>query len=374
MNFLFVCSGTAGHINPALAVATELRTRIPDSEILFVGADRVLEKKLIPQSGFKVVNIKMSGLRRGFSPGDIIYNLNTAKNILTASRESSKLIKSFKPDIAIGTGGYICYPVLRKAAKLGIPTLIHDSNAVPGLTTKLLSGVVDKVLVSFPNQEKLYKKPERVVFTGTPIRKDFISASDNKSPRTENDRPLVVSFWGSLGAERMNEVIAEVIMLNIKHREFDHIHAVGEKDGVLEIKNILKQKGVKGVDTLPAGIQVIKYIDDMPALMTAADLIICRGGGSTVAELMEMSKPAIIIPSPYVANNEQEYNAQQLRKAGGAILLKEKVCTGKKLYEEVTSLLSDKNLLASMSESLKQLTAPNATTNVVDLVLAMTHG
>ena len=383
MNILFACGGTAGHINPALAIASKFNRSIPDSKILFVGTGRVLEKTLIPQAGYQLVNIKMTGLRRGFAPKDIIYNIKTAINIITASHKTSKLIKEFKPSVVVGTGGYICYPVLRTAAKHKIPTVIHESNAVPGKTTKILSSIVDKVLVSFPNQEKLYKRPERVVLTGTPIREEFKSNLISDSSFKKSANSLVVSFWGSLGAERMNEVIAEVIKCNIdsmssnnglsyaRERGFDHVHAAGKKDGVADIKKRLSDIGVKNPAELPPGIEIREYIEDMPALMAAADLVICRGGGSTVAELMEMSKPCIIIPSPYVANNEQEYNAQILKKADGAIVLDEKKCTGKELFDTITALISDKGKLDKMSENLKKITVPNATENVVKIILSL---
>jgi len=371
MNFLIACGGTAGHINPALAIAVELRKRIPGSKILFVGAGRALEKTMIPRAGFHVINIKMSGLRRGISPKDMIYNVKTAKNVLTAGIQAGKLLKRFNPNVVIGTGGYICYPILKCAARLKIPTIIHDSNAVPGLTTKSLSSIVDKVLVSFPNQENLYNKPERVVFTGTPIREDFKLRSIFCPFRDKRELPLVVSFWGSLGAEHLNKIIADVIKLNIKSRTFDHIHAVGKKHGKQEVKSFLKQVGVSKVSELPKGIEIREYIENMPGVMTCADLIICRGGGSTIAELIELDKPAVIIPSPYVANNEQEYNARQISNVGGAVLLDENTCTGDSLYGLITSLLSDKEKLVNMAENIKTITAGDTTDNVVNIILSL---
>ena len=371
MKVLFACGGTAGHINPALAIAEELLNRMPDCKILFVGADRHLDKTLIPRAGFHVVNIKMSGVRRSLSIGAIKYNVEAFKKLISADFKAAKLIKRYKPDIVVGTGGYICYPVLRQAAKMKIPTIIHESNAIPGLTTKLLSSIVDKVLVSFPNQESLYKKPEKVVFTGTPVRAGFNLAVKNEVLHKANEKPLVLSFWGSLGAEKMNEVIAEVIKLNAENNFFDHIHAVGKKSGILELETGLKQLGISDLESLPNGIKIEEYIDDMPKVMAEADLVICRGGGSTIAELMAMNKPAIIIPSPYVANNEQERNAMQLEKAGGAIILNEKQCSGTKLHKLIISLFSDKDKLKNMSENLISLSANNATKTVADIIQSL---
>jgi len=367
MNFLMVCGGTAGHINPALAIAEELRRRVPDAKILFVGAGKALEKRLIPRAGFHLVNIRMSGLKRGFSPDELIYNLNTFRNLATAGIKSEKLIRRFEPSAVIGTGGYICYPVLKKAAQMGIPTVVHGADAVPGLTTKLLSATVDRVLVSFPGLEGLYRKPDRVVFTGTPVRDGFEAHLHIPERDGQKRKPLVVSFWGSLGAERMNEIIAEFIKLNIDSCKFDHIHATG-RNGVQEMNKRLFRHGTAG--ELPPWIEIREYIDDMPSVMKAADIMICRAGASTIAELTAMGKPAILIPSPYVTDNHQDDNAEQLRKAGGAIVLREKDCTGELLYHEVTSLLKDSEKINKMILGQKSLAVPDAASRIVNIITA----
>ncbi|MCL2201515.1 MAG: UDP-N-acetylglucosamine--N-acetylmuramyl-(pentapeptide) pyrophosphoryl-undecaprenol N-acetylglucosamine transferase, partial [Oscillospiraceae bacterium] len=342
MNFLIACGGTAGHINPALAVAQELKGRIPQCRVLFVGAGKELEKRLIPASGFHLVNIKMSGLRRSISPRNLLYNAKTVRNLTTAGIKAENLIKRFAPDAVIGTGGYICYPVLKKAASLKIPTVIHGSDAVAGLTTKMVSGVVDRVLVSFPGLEKDYRVPEKVVFTGTPIRAGFnIEAEQAAKAASGAGTPLVVSFWGSLGAERMNTAMAQVVKLNTENRQFAHIHATG-KNSLESMQGKLKRLGV---DALSPDISIREYINDMQAVMAEADLVVCRAGASTIAELTAMGKPAILVPSPYVTNNHQQANAQQLEKIGGAVVILEKDCTGGKLYEEITKLLKDKDRL-----------------------------
>ena len=366
MNALFVCGGTAGHINPALAVASELRVREPDAKILFVGAGKDLEKKLIPQAGFHLVNIRMSGLRRGFTPDDILFNMKTFRYLATAGLKTEKLIRRFKPDAVIGTGGYICFPVLKKAAQMGIPTVVHESNAVPGLTTKLLSANVDAVLTSFIGLEGLYRRPERVIFTGTPVRQGFDHTRTYSEKPDRNGKPLVVSFWGSLGAEHMNEMVADFIKRSSESGLFDYIHAAGKNGGLGIIKKRLKQLGV--TEGQLSGIEVKEYIDDMQAVMAAADIIICRAGGSTIAELTLMGKPSILIPSPYVTNNQQLENAKQVRKAGGALVINEKDCTGQALFEAVASLLEDKDKLRQMVQAQKSLGAPDAAKKIVDIV------
>jgi len=370
MNILFACGGTAGHINPALAIAGHLRQTMPDAKILFVGAGRELEKRLIKRAGFHIVNIRMSGLRRGFAPEDLMYNLRTAKNLVTAGIKAEKLIRRFKPDAVLGTGGYICYPILKKAAQLGIPTLAHEANAVPGLAIKLLSSTVDKVLTSFPGLEGRFRRPERVVFTGMPVRGGFSANPAAETPC--RDKPLVVSFWGSLGSEKMNEIMLEFINLNTRTALFDHIHATGEKGSAHVMKARLKKPGAP--DELPHGIEVREYIDDMQAVMAAADLIICRAGGSTIAELTALGKPAILIPSPYVTNGQQIENAEYVRNAGGAVMIHEKDCTGEVLYRNVCSLLGDKDKLSEMANHQRALGVPDAIERIVDIMVGLCGG
>ena len=365
MKFMFVCGGTAGHVNPAIAIAKEIGNRTPDPEILFIGADRELEKRLVPEAGFKLVNIKMSGLKRGLKPGDLIYNAKTVKNTVAASFTAAKLIKEFKPDAVIGTGGYVCYPVLKKAAQMRIPTFIHESNAHPGLTVKMLSPIVDKVLVAFDGFEDLYRKPERVLFTGTPLRREFYEAAEAPDTKEPKEKPLVVSFWGSLGAQRMNEMMVELIRMNVQGKRFHHIHATGAKPA--EMKKSLRDAGV--TEIAPPMIDLREYIDDMPTVMKAADVILCRAGGITTAELIALGKPCILVPSEYVPDNVQPTNAEQLRKAGGAIVISEKECSAKLLFETLSFLLDDPDELGKMSNAQKTLSSSNATEKVIDIVL-----
>lgn len=369
MNFLFVCGGTAGHINPALAIAEEVRRSIADSKILFVGAGKELEKKLIPQAGFHLVNISMSGFRRSFKAEDIAYNLNTIRSLAAAGVKAEKLISKFKPDAVIGTGGYICYPVMRRAARHGIPTVVHESNAVPGLTTKLLSESVDRVLISFPGLEEQYRRPERVVLTGTPVRGGFSAASGCTESQARCDKPLVVSFWGSLGAERMNETMTDFIARNIASESFNHIHAAGKNAAVEAMKNRLRRLGVP--DELPQGIEIREYIDDMQSIMAKADIVMCRAGGSTIAELTCLGKPAVLIPSPYVTNDQQIKNAIQVEKAGGAIMLQEKDCTGEQLFDTVSSILGDDRKQSEMSDAQKALGVPDSAVKIVGIIMEL---
>jgi len=365
MTFLIVCGGTAGHINPGLCIAEELKSRLPDSKILFIGADRDMEKRLIPAAGFDLINLKMSGIKRGIKPSDIIHNIKTIKNVLKAKSTVKKILKSTKPNVVIGTGGYVCYPVLKAAAKAKIPTLIHESNAAPGMTVKLLSGIVDKVMITYPGYEKYYKRPERLVLTGCPLRKEFFDFSETISNTDSSDKPLIVSFWGSLGSEIMNKNMAQFIKRNLEEKSFFHIHAAGNSLDILT-------KSLASLDiteTQAPYADIRKYIDNMPLIMKSADLVLCRAGAITLAELITLGKPCILIPSPYVPDNVQTINAGQLEKAGAARMITEDKCSGELLYDEALKLINNKTALSSMSEASLKMSAKNATSDIVDLIL-----
>jgi len=368
--FLFVCGGSAGHINPAIAIAEEMRRRLPESNILFVGADRTLEKKLVPEAGFKLVNIKMSGLRRGFSLGNIIFNLQTVKNLLAAGIKSSKLLKEQKPDAVIGTGGSICYPVLKRASKMGILTYVLEPNASPGLAVRMLSSFADKIFVTYKGQENKYKKPSRVVYTGTPLKSGFIEITEpqnNQKKSEKQTKPLVVSFWGSVGAQGMNIKIADFIKHNIKDHKFNHIHATGTAGSVKDIISRLNNMGINEVSAPTADLR--EYIEDMPTVMRNAEIVISRSGASTIVELSALKKPAILIPSPNVTENHQEENAKKIQEAGAALLIREDECTGDILYDKVISLLDDKNKLKKMSDAQEMLSVKDAAAKIVEIVL-----
>ena len=173
MKFLFTCGGTAGHINPALGVAGKIRELMPDAEILFVGAKGNMETELVPRAGYEIVTVTITNLRRSLKPAMIAHNLKTVKNVFTSTAEAKRIIREFKPDVAVGTGGYVCYPVLAAASRLGVPTAVHESNAVPGLTTKMLAGKVDRIMVGFEESRENYAQRDKVVVTGTPVRREF---------------------------------------------------------------------------------------------------------------------------------------------------------------------------------------------------------
>lgn len=373
MRFLFACGGTAGHVNPAIAIADELKKSIPGAEFLFVGAGRDIENRIIPEAGYKVKNITISGFSRSLSVNGLKKNIKMLRSLSLSRKQSEEIISTFRPDAVIGTGGYVCYPVLKAAARRGIPTIMHESNAVPGLTAKLLSGIVDKMLVAFPSMEKQYKKPEKVIYVGTPVRGAFSELTKEKAKAALGitNRNLVVSFWGSLGASMMNDMMADFIVLNSKSRAFSHIHATG--GGEEGKAKMMKRLYDRGLEKPSKDTDIRPYINDMGTVMTAADVILCRSGASTLAELAFLGRASVLVPSPYVTNNHQEKNARAVERAGAAVVLTEEECTGEKLYETVNKLLLDGEKILDMEKASSELGVKDASIKIRDLILDLVH-
>ncbi|MGN8897308.1 undecaprenyldiphospho-muramoylpentapeptide beta-N-acetylglucosaminyltransferase [Flavonifractor sp. HCP28S3_F3] len=358
MKILFTCGGTAGHVNPAVALAQMFQARNPGCEVLFVGADGGMETRLVPKEGYPIETVTITNFRRSFSPVAIGHNFKTLLNMNKSKKQANAILDRFQPDLVVGTGGYASYPVVNAAAARGIPTAVHESNAVPGLTTKALSKVVDVVMVGFEESRNHYDDPSKVVVTGTPVRSDFFQYTW-KEARAKlgltDDRPLVLSVWGSLGAEEMNRQIVDFISRECADGEpFHHIHGAGRD--YQTVCQALKAKGVK----TGASIDVREYIYDMPVVMAAADLVLCRAGASTISELTAIAKPSILVPSPNVVADHQTKNARVLEGAGGAVLLPESESSGEKLYQVAASILNDKEKREAMSAALRAMAVADA--------------
>lgn len=369
MKVIFTCGGTAGHVNPALALAGLIRQRRPDSEILFVGARRGIEKRLIEEAGWPFKAVEISSFHRSFKPKEIRHNLISLKNLITSPAQASALLKEFPADLVVGTGGYASYPMIRAAAKMGIPTAVHESNAIPGLTTQMLEPYADLIMVGFEDCRKNYKHPEKVLVTGTPVRGDFFDLTRAQAKAklgVDDGRPLIVSFWGSLGAASMNRQMADFLALESKERPFHHVHGAG----VVGCKQMAQYLSEKGIDlSRTPEVEVREYIHDMGTMMRAADLVICRAGASTISELTALGMPAIIVPSPNVANNHQEHNARVLADANGAVMLLEKDCSGQKLYDTARDILSDDQRRRAMGEAMAQLGTVDAAEKIYDTIM-----
>lgn len=351
MRILFTCGGTAGHVNPAVAVARIFQQRHADCQVLFVGADGGMETRLVPKEGYEIRTVTITNFRRSLKPANIAHNLGTLFNVYRSARQAGRILDDFKPDLVVGTGGYASYPIAKQAAKRGIPTAVHESNAVPGLTTKTLAKVVDRVMVGFEESREHYDQPEKVVVTGTPVRGDFFQYTRQQAREMlgiTDERPVLLSYWGSLGARAMNELTAQVMLTERdKGLPFHHIHGAG-RDYAAMLENLDKEN----MDVRRGDVQVLEYIYNMPVVMAAADVVLCRAGASTVSELSAIAKPSILVPSPNVTANHQEKNARVLEHQGGAVVLLEKDCTPDSLYRTVSELLADESRRQRMSRAL----------------------
>ncbi len=369
MNVIFTCGGTGGHINPAIAVANLIRERHPDSKILFIGAKGHMEEQLVPKAGFALKCLDVSGMSRGKNWTAIRKNLKTVSDTGKAVRACKKIIREFQPDVILGTGGYACFPALMAGSMLHIPTCIHESNAIPGLTTKLLAGRVDRVLVAFAESASRYRHPERIETVGMPVRRDFIYADKQACRRElglEDGVPLVVSAFGSLGARAMNEAVCRLFRLEKEAGyPFYHIHATG-KFGWEWMPDAVAKEGVTLKDA--PRIDMREYIYDMPTLMAAADVVISRAGASSCNEIAASGTPCILIPSPNVTANHQEKNARVLSEHGGAVLMLEKDCTAESLLSQITQLLADEEKRDRMSTALKKLVILDSADRICDIL------
>lgn len=352
MRILMTGGGTAGHINPALAIADLLKQHYPDAEILFVGATGRMEAQLVPAAGYPIRTVTVRGFQRRLSFKNIGRNILAAVNVVTASAASKKIVREFQPDLAVGTGGYVCGPVLREAIRAGVPTAVHESNAYPGVTVKMLAKEGATVLLCSEDARRHLPADARVVVTGNPLRPDFLTL-DKTAARAElglDNRPLVLSFGGSLGAARINEAMAEVLRRSRETGKLQHIHGAG-KAGYAAMKEKLE---AMGMPLRGDGIAVREYIDDMPRCMAAADLVISRCGAMTLSELPAAGKPAILIPSPYVAENHQYHNAMVLVERGAALCIEEKDLTADRLWEAICQVTEDPARLEDMSQRVRQ--------------------
>ena len=371
MNLIFTCGGTAGHINPAIAVANMMKERHPDCNILFIGAVGHMEEKLVPQAGFELKCLPGSGLSRKLNVAGIKKNLYAVKCVLDAVKSCKKIYKAFKPDAVIGTGGYASFPALYAAQSMGIPTCVHEANAVPGVTTKLAANKANRVLVAFEESVQHYKHPEKVEVVGMPVRREFLYTTKEAARKELGlDGHVVVSAFGSLGAKVMNETMADMMpMEQADNFPFHHIHATGSFGKEWMPKRV-KDNGVDH-ENCPA-LDIREYIYNMPTVLAAADLIIGRAGSATCNEIAASGTPCILIPSPNVTNNHQEKNARVLENGGGAIVVLEKDCTSEKIYGLVKELLVDEDRRAAMSRSLHTMVRLDSTERICDIVEELT--
>lgn len=315
-----------------------------------------MEKRLVTNAGFDFAPIKVLGFQRHYFFANLKNNLLAALYLLTSGSRAKKIISQFKPDVVFGTGGYVSGPVLRKAAQMGYNTLAMENNAYPGVTTKLLCRYVKKILLVVEDCKKHLPADNEYVVTGNPIRDDIFTINREESRQFYNvkDRICIVSFGGSLGAQKLNDAIGELMLWHTKeNKNFLHIHATGSFHDPEEYKAMLKEKGLDISEH--ENIVLRKYIDDMPRCLAAADLVIARSGAITLSELEGAGKASILIPSPNVAENHQYHNAKVLEEHGAAIVIEEKNLSGELLSKTVEELTADREKLKALGERAKAL-------------------
>lgn len=362
MRYLITGGGTGGHIYPALAIANEIKNRHRDAEILYVGTEKGLESELVPREGYNFKTIRVKGMPRKISKETFI----AIKELLLGLEDANKIIREFKPNVVIGTGGYVCGPVVYRASKKNIPTVIHEQNAFPGITNKILSRYVDRVLVTFEESIKYFKYPEKVFVTGNPIRKSILEVDVDKAYGDLNihpNIPFILSFGGSGGQKKLNEAMFHVIKNNILNNHFQILHITGKRF-YEDFINRLKGENL----IINDGIKIFPYFYDMPKAINIADLVITSAGAITLSEISAVGIPSILIPKGYTAENHQEYNARAFEQNGASLVILEKDLTGEKLEEAIYALIKDKKALENMGKNSKRMGQIYAVDNIVDII------
>lgn len=363
MKFLIAGGGTGGHIYPALAIARKIKMEYKDADILYVGTEKGLEAEIVPKEGFQFKTIRVKGFRRKLSKD----TFKSIKELFLGFKDARKIINDFKPNIVIGTGGYVCGPIVLLASMKKIPTIIHEQNAFPGATNRILSKFVDRIAGSFEESKKYFNNPEKLIITGNPIRQDIVGCDKliaYKDLNIKADIPFVLSFGGSGGQKKLNDAMLDVIVNNYDNRNIQIIHVTGKRlyDEFMEE---LKKKAIYDLNN---NIKVYPYLFEVPKALSIANLIITSGGAIAIAEITAVGIPSILIPKAYTTENHQEYNARALEKEGASIVILEKDLNGELLNKEIKGLLNNKIKLKEMEQKSKKMGIINADERILDIV------
>ena len=366
MKIILCGGGTAGHITPAIAIAEGILTKNPDAEILFVGREGGEENEAIMKKGFNLLTIKISGFERKLS----VKNLKNLKTVVSALRRAKEIIKNFSPDAVVGTGGYVCWPILKTAQWMKIPTVIHESNASPGLSARLLSKKCKRVLLNLQGSEKEFKERSNIRIVGNPVREEFLTQSRKdarKKLRLSEKSFFILSLGGSGGSKKINDSIVELMQSHsTKNSGITHIHLCGRKY-FNDIKKAFPQltAGINGCTIKP-------YSDDMATLMAAADLIISRAGAMTLAEISAVGVASILIPSPNVTGNHQYKNAKLICEKNAAVMIEENELCERKLSDMVKRIENDAAYRKMLGSEIKKFFVSDAkekiTNEIIDLI------
>ena len=357
MKVVIAAAGTGGHINPGIAIANKIIEKEPNSEIIFIGTNRGLENDLVPRAGYKLECINSYGINRKINIDNIKRLFKTIKSI----SEAKKILKEFKPDVVIGTGGYICVSVGMAAKKLKIPIILHESNAFPGVAVKLLSKDAEKILVGFKEAEERLPKAKKVVVTGNPtkIKRSYMSIEEKRNKIRElglnSELPTVLVFGGSQGAVSINKALIGIIE-NKMNENYQIIWAAGTSN-YETVKQELKDKQID-INNI-RNTKILPYIYNMQEIMQISDLVVCRSGAMTITEIALLGKPAIFIPFPFATENHQEYNAKVLQNVGSAQIILDKNLTHIVLNNKINNMIKDKEKLTQMGEKALSVAKEN---------------
>ncbi len=358
LKFILSGGGTGGHIYPAIAIANELKSRFPDADILFVGASNKMEMQKVPQSGFPIKGLWIAGIQRKLTFDNALFPIKLLDSLL----KSRTIIRHFKPDVVIGTGGFASGPLLRVAGIAGIPTVLQEQNSFPGITNKWLSKKASKICVAYENLEKYFPK-NKIVLTGNPVRQDLVNFKQKRQEgieffKLDATKKTILVLGGSLGARRINQLIAKELF-NFNSQNVQLLWQCGK----------LYQEEYAQFNDEP-NVQVLPFIDKMDLAYAAADVIISRAGASSVSELCLVGKPTLFIPSPNVAEDHQTKNANAIVDKEGALLIKESELDTQ-FTNTINSLLNDEELQKKLSQNMLQLAKPNATKDIVDEIVKL---
>lgn len=367
MKVLLAGGGTAGHINPAIAIAGYIKKMEPDAEILFIGNRDGMEQRLVKQAGFPIKSVVITGFKRSLAPKDLIHNIKTVGYSFESRSKAKKIIKEFDPDICIGTGGYVSGPVILAACNLGYKAVIHEQNAYPGVTNKMLANSVNRVMLANEDAKSRFSDKARFVLTGNPIRPAILSTKHDEAKKKlglDDSKPIILSFGGSLGAECINRSMAELIARSAKDKKYHHIHAYGQQGTWMP--DLLKSMVVdpKAYDNL----DVRQYIDNMDECLAACDLVVSRAGAITLSEVQAKGRPAVLIPSPFVAENHQYHNAMSMVNKKAAKLIEQADLSGELLIETVDSMLTDKSVLEEYRRNAQKMAITDANERIYQTV------
>ncbi|MDO5028375.1 MAG: undecaprenyldiphospho-muramoylpentapeptide beta-N-acetylglucosaminyltransferase [Bacillota bacterium] len=364
MKYLISGGGTGGHIYPALAILDEIKTKDPEAEFLYVGRRQGLEKELAQRAGYAYKAVRIKGLPRRLN----LDSLKTAIALFQGIHDARKIIKDFKPDIVIGTGGYVSFPAVFVAQQKGIPTVLQEANAFPGKVNRILSKKADGIALAFEEAKNRLKSADKAFISGNPIRPEFLSV-DKKSARQKfsikEGEKLILSFGGSGGQESINDALIEIFQKPLKE-DYRFIHITG-RDYYQEFLDQIKEKNIKLTDQ----VTILDYSHQIPDLLGAADVAILSSSAISLAEVACVGLASILIPKTYTADNHQEYNARAFESAGASLLILEKDLNGQKLIQAISSIVDDQEKMQKMAKCAKILSKPNSTKDIVENIFRL---